>query len=302
MKKAIKVFRLRLFSMLLSAFIAFCSMNAFSQGSFQSFLGLGVSAGISDYKGELDNNFSTKFSRYGVGAHFVFLFSPHWNVRATFYNGEVTASDASSTNDWTINRNLAFRSSINEFGFQLVYKFLGEKTGELARRNITPYLFAGVAVYHFNPQDSINGIWVNLQPLGTEGQYLTTGNNPKPYSLTQIAIPFGIGLTKKLNDNFDIGIEVGFRKLFTDYLDDVSGVYPDEAQLLEQEGKLAADLSNRTTLPRAQTGSPRGDPNANDMYIYTNINITYYFTWDGAGIFGKGSHQKNNCDAFPQGN
>jgi len=297
MKIANKAFRLHLYSFLL---VAFLSSPVFSQSFFNGFLGFGVSAGISNYEGDLDNNFTLKFSRYGIGAHFVFMFSPHFNIRATIYNGEVTATDAASSISWTRNRNLAFRSQITEVGAQFVYRILGKKTGALARRNITPYLFVGVAVYHFNPQDSINGVWVDLQPLGTEGQYLTTGNHPKPYSLTQISIPYGIGLVKKLNEHFDLGIEMGFRKLFTDYLDDVSSVYPDGVALQEHVGKIAADLSNRTTNPRAKTGSPRGDPNANDTYIYTNINITYYFTWNGENGFAKGHHQKNDCNAFPQ--
>lgn len=296
MKRAVKVFRLKLYIFLL---ISFLSAPAFSQGFFNGFLGVGISAGISNYEGDLDNNFTFKFSRYGIGAHFVFMFSPHFNIRATIYNGEVTASDASSGNSWTRNRNLAFRSQITEVGAQFVYRILGKKTGELARRNITPYVFVGVAVYHFNPQDSINGSWVDLQPLGTEGQNLTTGNYPKPYSLTQISIPYGIGLVKKLNENFDIGVEMGFRKLFTDYLDDVSNVYPNEVLLQSQVGKIASDLSNRTINPRAKAGNPRGDPNANDTYIYTNINITYYFTWSGSNGFGKGHHQKTDCNAFP---
>ena len=300
MNKAINIFRIKFIGILIVGLFSLISFSGFSQAAYRGFLGIGVSAGISNYEGDLDNHFTLGFARYGIGGHFVFMFSPHFNIRATIYNGEVTASDAASGNSWTRNRNLAFRSSITEVGAQFVYRILGKKEGELARRNITPYLFAGIAVYHFNPQDSINGIWVNLQPLGTEGQNLKGSSYPAPYSLTQISIPYGAGLVKKLNENFDIGVEIGFRKLFTDYLDDVSNVYPNAGQLLEQEGKLAVDLSNRTIAPKARTGNPRGDPNANDTYIYTNINITYYFTWNGSGGFLKGLHQRNDCDAFPK--
>lgn len=48
-----------------------------------------------------------------------------------------------------------------------------------------------------------------------------------------------------LNDNLRIGVEAGLRKLFTDHLDDVSGNYVDEADLLAAKGQLAVDLSYR---------------------------------------------------------
>ena len=61
---------------------------------------------------------------------------------------------------------------------------------------------------------------MDLQPLGTEGEGFYKGE--KKYNLTQLAIPIGGGFKYAISNNVRIGIEVGFRKLFTDYLDDVS--------------------------------------------------------------------------------
>ena len=100
------------------------SESLFSQGSYQGFLGVGISAGVSNYKGDLDDNFTLKFTRYGIGAHFLFMFSPHFNVRATIYNGEITASDALGTIAGNKNRNLNFRSSALFRSEQLSQTFL----------------------------------------------------------------------------------------------------------------------------------------------------------------------------------
>jgi hypothetical protein len=42
-----------------------------------------------------------------------------------------------------------------------------------------------------------------------------------------VAIPFGIGAKMNVSKKVGIGLEWGPRKTFTDYLDDVSGTYPD---------------------------------------------------------------------------
>jgi hypothetical protein len=276
------------------------SKQVFSQNPFEPYFGIGLSAGVSNYEGDLNSNLSYKFSQYGIGADFSLVFSKHFRSRLTFYNGEIMASDALSSNPANKNRNLAFRSQITEVGAQIVYSLRGIQSGFLARANWTPYIFLGIAIFHFNPQDSIDGNWIYLQPLGTEGQQLHNPQYPAPYALTQVSIPLGFGIDYKLLNNFDIGIELGFRKTFTDYLDDVSGTYPDETLLRENEGNLAADLSNRTLNHNIKTAGARGDPTANDSYFYTNIHFTYYFYWTIFGGRFSGSKHAGNCWAFPQ--
>ena len=275
------------------------SNDVSSQTPFEPYFGIGLSAGVSNYTGDLNENFNYTYSQYGVGAHLSCIFASHFGARIAFYNGEVTATDYYNSNVANRARNLAFRSGITEIGIHFIYNVFGRKSGFLARSNLTPYLFAGVALFHFNPQDSINGQWYDLQPLGTEGQTMFSGNYPTKYSLTQACIPFGVGVSYRYNGSFDFGLELGFRKTFTDYLDDISGYYPDEAILRANIGNISTDLSDRTAGHRAKTGAPRGNPTTNDWYIYTNISVTYYFYWGQFGVIG-GSKHARDCWSFPE--
>jgi hypothetical protein len=72
--------------------------------------------------------------------------------------------------------------------------------------------------------------------LSTEGQGIYP--DKKPYSLWQPTIPFGGGVKFAITENLRIGFEIGLRKLFTDYLDDVSTSYPIKMICLLQEDKL----------------------------------------------------------------
>jgi len=71
---------------------------------------------------------------------------------------------------------------------------------------------------------------------------------------------------------FNVALEGGYRLTFTDYLDDVSTVYPDPASFTDP---IAAALSMRYEDP-VPPGTQRGDPNQNDGYFLLNIKVEYY--------------------------
>ena len=66
----------------------------------------------------------------------------------------------------------------------------------------------------------------------------------KSYKKFQVAIPFGIGARFRLNEMLDLSAELGFRYLFTDYIDDVSKNYVDLGVFGNDE--LAKAMSYRT--------------------------------------------------------
>src|SRR5262249_19248779 len=129
-------------------------------------------------------------------------------------------------------RNLSFETQILEWNVLAEYTLL-----DMDKKRFSPYVFAGAALYHFNPytHDSV-GNKVYLQPLSTEGEGLPQYPNEKEYSLTQFAVPMGAGVKLRITDNVILAYEIGFRKLFTDYLDDVSNKYVDETILLNARG------------------------------------------------------------------
>ena len=131
----------------------------------------------------------------------------------------------------------------------------------------------------------------------------------KNYKLTQFSIPFGIGATYSLNEDMRLGIELGYRKLFTDYLDDVSKVYVDENRLLAARDAKAVELAYRGN--EVQSGSypaagvTRGNPNNKDGYYYVAITYAVRYFFDKykqiAGILPGGKRDKKvGCPATRQ--
>ncbi|MCO6476268.1 MAG: outer membrane beta-barrel protein [Phaeodactylibacter sp.] len=264
---------------------------AFFAGSLLSFSDLsaqgaelGIMAGGSLYSGDLSPK---EFGLYTQDVSPAFGFFGRFNLGSAFALrlglslGKVSADDFDHGRE---DRGLNFRSNITEFALTGELNLF--KLGSYQDRGVMPFVFAGVAVFHFNPEAEFDGDYIELQPLGTEGQGLP--GYEEPYALTQIAIPLGLGVKFLLNETITLGLEFGGRKLFTDYLDDVSDTQANYFDILEGNGELAARLSRPTLKdPGPETADYRRGGAFNDWYYFGGLALSFRLQGGGGG-FGRG--------------
>ena len=215
------------------------------------------------------------------------------SLRAEATFGQVKASDVvlqsvKASTFGRYERNLSFRSNITEFMVAaeihplfIFNKYDGDNDKEPPL--FSPYLLAGVGFYSFNPQAQLNGKWVDLQPLSTEGQGFKEYPERKVYKLKQTNIPVGIGVRYEWGSAFNVRAEFVYRILSTDYLDDVSTNYIDPT--LYPNYFTGGKLNNAFLLNDRQyeldpthitvEGDQRGNPQKNDSYFSFNIKIGY---------------------------
>ncbi|UAY50925.1 DUF6089 family protein [Ferruginibacter albus] len=257
--------------------------------------------GMSNYMGDMQSKpftFDEAHAAYGGGL--LYEITDQLSARANVTIGTVSGNDRSSSSSLVRDRNLNFTSPVTEAQLGLEYDILS-----LYEHQLTPYVFAGVAYFSFNPYtyDSLN-VKTYLQPLGTEGQGFYQGRTK--YSLNQLAIPVGVGLKFAISDNVRLAIEVGYRKLFTDYIDDLSMSYADPAQLLAINGPKAYELAFRgDELHNGQTyptgGSIRGNPKTKDWYYFSGVTLSFRLpnlSGDG-GSGGGGKNTQYGCPGRP---
>lgn len=252
--------------------------------------------GFANYQGDLQGKrFTLKNSGPAFGLGLSYDITNKLIVRGVATYLKVGADDKDNTTAKGITfRNLNFKTQIAEAQLALEYNFF-----DLAERSFTPYVFGGIAAFHFNPYSSdSNGNKVFLRPLSTEGEGLPQYPDKKPYNKNQIAIPFGGGVKFALSDKVQVGIELGLRKLFTDYLDDVSTTYADSSILFAAKGPQAVAFAYRGNElkgapPYPAGGSQRGNPKNKDWYYSTGIRISYLF--GGAGGGGGGRKSRTGC-------
>ena len=248
---------------------------------------LGVFGGLSNYQGDLTTK-PYKSSKGAFGITGTFPVTERFGIRAGLTFAKIAGADSLSDKPELKARNLSFQSKITEFSL------LGEYTiFNLDQVRWTPYVFAGLAFFHFNPYTyDATGTQTFLQPLTTEGQGIQ-GYPAQPYKLNQLAIPFGGGVKYAVSEKVHLGLEVGLRKTFTDYLDDVSTVYADPADLLAGNGQRSADLSYRgdeVGFPDYPVkGFTRGNPKSKDYYYFTGLHLSFALgSGEGRNGGGKG--------------
>jgi len=202
--------------------------------------------------------------------------------------GHVKADDKSlesvkTTTYGRYERNLSFKSKINEVALiaEIHPRYFKKFDDGDKLPRLSPYLMGGIGFFKFKPQAKLNDEWVNLQPLSTEGQGFAEYPDRKPYNLTQLVIPVGIGVKYKINPLLNISLECASRILFTDYLDDVSTTYIDPS--LYSHYFSGSQLNNALLLNDRQKelnpthnssiGWQRGNPGNNDSYFTFSIKI-----------------------------
>lgn len=238
---------------------------------------MGIVVGTSYYIGDINpsKHFGTRLN-LGGGLVYRDNISKRWSIKASFLYGRVEAYDSDSDDPWQVNRNLSFRNDLLEGSIQAELNYFDYQIGNM-QDPISPYLFFGLAYYSMKPQGELNGNWYELQPLGTEGQGTSEGGTT--YKTSGISAPFGLGLKANLFSIVAISLEWGMRKTWTDYFDDVSGVYVNRTVLIEENGRLASDFADQSFEQSGANGTNegtmRGDPGRNDWYNFTNVAITF---------------------------
>ena len=279
---------------LIPAMLAFFSF----QNLHAQYISADLYAGAAQYQGDLQaKRFSFKGAGPALGLGLSWHFNPHLAVRGAANYMKIKGADAEGKNNTKelATRNLSFKSSVWEAQLAIEYSFF-----DIEERSVSPYIFAGIAAFHYNPYSyDTAGNKVYLRSLGTEGQGLAAYPDKKIYKNNQLAIPFGGGLKFALNPRLQLGIELGLRKLFTDYLDDVSGTYADSSILAAARGPQAVafafrgkEVDGSTAYPAA--GDVRGNPKNKDWYYTTGIKLSYHL---GAGSSGSGRRSKTGCPA-----
>lgn len=236
---------------------------------------IGVILGTSYYLGDLNPSKQFLLTKPAGGIIYRYILNERWAIKMNGLYANVAGNDAKAKVN--TDRNLSFKSTIFEFSPQLELNFLQYLTGNLEKNYFTPYIFAGISVFSFNPKASYDGVWYKLKPLGTEGQGTSDPlSSGKVYSLATISFPFGVGLKYSVGKSICIGAEWGMRKTTTDYLDDVSTTYADPVFLSAENPPMAALLADRS-LTAHEPGSQRGNQSTKDWYSFAGAFITIKF-------------------------
>lgn len=220
----------------------------------------GVFIGASNYQGDLVKPaiFTLKETNLGYGLLLRRHLDKNWALRLNLAGGKITGNDANF--DERKSRGYSFSSTLTEATLLAEWDILGKRrwnADDSFKRIFSPYLFAGAGAaftdtsVDFNDQNTTN---------------IQRDKEQAADSRTNLSIPVGAGIKWDLNENWNLGVEMGYRLTVNDYLDGVS---------------LA------------------GDPDDDDWYILGGLTLTAKFGGgkdsDGDGV----SDKKDECPQVP---
>ncbi|XOV92327.1 MAG: DUF6089 family protein [Bacteroidota bacterium] len=205
------------------AFLIFASLNASAQ-----FIEYGAGVGAFNYLGDLNAYPRISQSNFGAQALYKLNFSEFTTVRFSLAYGQIKGNDEVPVDVLGQRRTHSFSQSFFELGTIAEYHFLDFR-GPDTYISWSPFIFMGFGVLKLGNPDMTNAQFSELQPV----------------------IPMGLGFKKMVSKQLCLGVEVGARKTFFDYIDGIG----DGEQIIKDY--------------------QYGDPVTNDWYFFTSLSLTY---------------------------
>lgn len=275
----------------------------------------GFSLGASNYLGEMGGGIGERrsgpadmklnYTRWALGGFYRYRFSNQFAFKGALNYIRLSGDDSQTLNPARRARNLNFKNDMVELEAHLeLYLYKINDVGGTGRytSDFNLYVFGGVGAFYSNPMgQNVNGDWEYLRPLKTEGV---------DYSLVNFSIPAGLGFYYTIQRKYRLGLEIGWRTTFTDYIDDVSDKYVNDYDGISNKTSQALlDEINKENdsklLPtNFDKGSKRGDPEHNDSYATVNINFSWairgrsnFYKSKNSWVLGKNKRKRRKSRA-----
>ncbi|XWW45733.1 hypothetical protein JYG30_23950 [Fibrella sp. USSR17] len=223
-------------------------------------LAITVGAGVANYLGDLNDRTAFRRGEIGVAlaAGITYRLSDHVSTRAEVRVVQLKGSQQGTRQE---TNNLSFRSMNPELTGGLVFDLLPASS----RPVINPYLALGVGFTYLSPAARYQDRWVRLPALETEGEN---------YSRLAVLASGGAGLAVRLPRRVLLALELSYTLPSSDYVDDVSTVYPFGSSLRGSEAIALSDRRPELGLPVNEPGTQRGFRSGKDTYLTGLLRLT----------------------------
>lgn len=237
--------------------------------------------GVTSYYGDLNAPNDYLDGTLNLTGSLIYMINSQVGIEAELFWYRIKGDDATNGYDGGTNfRNLSFVSNNQEISVNGSYYILPNGTRYYQRQPINPYVFAGIGITYFKPKADLDGVTYSLRQYQTEGV---------AYGPFTVVIPMGVGARVMLGPYFNFVLEAGYRKTFTDYLDDVSNRYVDNNSFDDPIAAALADRGPEIGYDLRSAGSRRGNPDRKDAYFAINAKVEFYLP---SNIFGNSNRSR----------
>jgi hypothetical protein len=280
---------MRRYTLSVALLFILCQQMAFGQGRSKfgnrytnAFGVLSVTAGlgVAYYMGDLNDGVNMKHLGLGpsISLGALYRLTEHVSARGELRFYQVSGDQKYSKN---FQNNLSFKT----FNPDLNLGLQADLFAFNRQAPINPYLFGAVGVTHLNPKAELGGTWYSLAPLMTEGV---------KYKRLPLVFTAGIGVSFKTTQRLSLEVELCNNFVNSDYLDDVSTVYPNPDQLPSDLARQLSDRAPEIGEQARQPGWNRGSATNKDSYLFLQVRATYLIGNRAQNI----ERRKTRCPKF----
>jgi OmpA-OmpF porin, OOP family len=174
---------------------------------------IGFFIGNANYQGDLaEGEIRFEETQVGYGGFFRYHVHPKIGIKFNVYNGTLSGNDAN--NPKLKGRGFEFKTNFTELSMNFEWSPFPRKKydagGEFMSQRFVPYVSAGVGTTLLNKVTGSSSVdpSIKLPEQGTPGSL--------------ICVPVGGGFKFFISDRLTVGVEGGYRTVFSDYLDGIS--------------------------------------------------------------------------------
>lgn len=267
----------------LFVFLILVSVNAEAQWLWEYGASLGATNYLGDIGGKEKNrrdfvsDMKLSKTRWNGGIFTRYRWKQNISLKLAFDYLRVEGDDKLSTNPGRRPRNMNFKNDILSLTQTAQFFFYTDPDlGNTYRykNSFRAYVFGGIGGFYTNPKTIYKGEWVKCRDYFVEGVQ---------YKKFVLGLPVGVGFYFTINKRNRLGFEFNYMKTFTDYLDDISGNYPEvapsdptTAALALRTPELPQDVKDQYSkeILSHTWGQKRGDPTNKDAIVYMTFSYS----------------------------
>lgn len=160
---------------------------------------IGIIGGGAYYQGDINHSKLFYSPKPAYGLIYRYNLNRRFAFRGNLIMAMLSGNDNDFTYDYQLARNRSFSTPLVDLSGQTEFNFKNYRIGD-KKHPFSPYVFVGLS-------------------------FIIASYADNPYI---IGIPFGLGIKQNIGKRIGIGLEWGYRKTFSDYIDGISGIrlYP----------------------------------------------------------------------------
>lgn len=236
--------------------------------------------GVAKYYGDLANpNEVFKDAKWNIELGLERRINGRFSARGSMTIFQIKGGDEFADSQGRVIRNLSFTSTALEVGATGLVQLFEDGARYYQRKPINVFLFAGLAATWYVPKGMSTNTYHDGSPNPSAGKMVPLRKlqtEQVNYSPITLAIPFGAGVKFMAKPYLNISVSGGYRYTFTDYLDDISNVYPGIDVFDDPLAAAMSDKRFEIDGGVAEPGAIRGNPDNRDGYFIFTIRADYF--------------------------